>query len=172
MLFRSVFVSRTDASNSQIKFATLKAGAKYVQSCFDTEEALAEAIKEALGGKATTFVGCSGTTIEHKIAFDYDVLSNNGIYNSFSLGPNIQLSTMPFGFKNHLIFGSINFRQDHMEKAIEILCQSDYDKIVGEIELEALKEDPKKMYEEKIYVKGAPIKSMAVWQEDYIDRTN
>lgn len=23
---------------------------------------------------------------------------------------------MPFGFKNQVIFGSINFRQDHMEK--------------------------------------------------------
>ena len=37
---------------------------------------------------------------------------------------------MLFGFQNHLIFGSINFRQDHMEHAIELLAVSRYNEIV------------------------------------------
>ena len=164
-----VFVARSPRESKQIAFATEKVKAKYVQSNFNTYEELASAIEATLGGKATTFIGCAGTEIEHHIAFDYGVLGNNGIYNSFSLGPNLSVKTMPFGFKNHLIFGSINFRQDHMEKAIEILCKSNYDEIVELVNLEELKVDPKKMYEEKIYVKGAPIKSMAVWREDYMD---
>ena len=61
----------------------------------------------------------------------------NGLYNSFSLGPKITFDTMPFGFENHLIFGSINFRQDHMEKAIRMLSVSRYDEIVELIGLAA-----------------------------------
>ncbi|MGL6173746.1 MAG: hypothetical protein ACRC1P_03970, partial [Cellulosilyticaceae bacterium] len=164
-----VFVARSDRESTQIKFATQKARAKYVQSCYETNKQLAEAIQEALGGKATIFIGCSGSELEHQIAFQYGVLGNNGIYNSFSLGPKVSIDTMPFGFKNQLIFGSINFRQDHMEKAIKILCESNYDEIVEVIDFEELKRDPKKMYEEKIYVKGAPIKSMAIWKASYIN---
>lgn len=165
-----VFVARSTPQNQQIAFATKKAKASYVQSQFDTERELAEAIQKSLGGKATVFIGCAGTEVEHCIAFNEGVLGNNGIYNSFSLGPNLSVKTMPFGFKNHLIFGSINFRQDHMEKAIEILCESNYDEIVEIIDLEELKVNPKEMYENKIYAKGSPIKSMAIWQEQYMDR--
>ena len=164
-----VFVARSNPESKQIVFATQKAGAKYVQSRFATEAELAQAIQDTLGGKATVFIGCSGTEVEHRIAFDNGVLGNNGIYNSFSLGPNISVKTMPFGFKNHLIFGSINFRKDHMEKAIKILCESDYDKMVEIIAIEDLKENPKQMYEQVIYAKNAPIKSMAVWRKDYMD---
>ena len=53
------------------------------------------------------------------------------MYNSFSLGQKVAYDTMPFGFENHLIFGSVNFRQDHMEKAIEMLSRSRYDQIVA-----------------------------------------
>lgn len=164
-----VFVARSAPESQQIAFATKKTRAKYIQSCFDTEAELAKAITQALGGKATVFVGCAGTEIEHRIAFNEGVLGNNGIYNSFSLGPNMMVKTMPFGFKNHLIFGAINFRQDHMEKAIEILGGSNYDEIVELIDLEELKIDPKAMYENKIYAKGSPIKSMAIWQDSYMD---
>ena len=76
---------------------------------------------------------------------------------------------MPFGFKNQLIFGSINFRQEHMEKAIKILCESDYDKIVELIDLDEVKKDPKAAYENKIYSKDAPLKTMAIWDSRYID---
>ncbi len=118
------------------------------------------------------FIGCSGNEVEHCIALEYGVLSNNGIYNSFSLGPTITFKTMPFGFKNYLIFGSINFRQEHMEKAIRLLCESDYDQMVGEIALDDFKQDPKWYYENKIYCKGAPTKTVAVWQPDLVDRDN
>src|SRR5699024_9884157 len=134
-----------------------------------TEEECAKTIVESLGGKATAFIGTSGSGVESRIAFDHGVLSNNGVYNSFSLGPEIKVKTMPFGFKNHLIFGSINFRQEHMEKDIKILCKSDYDKIVELIDLEEVKSDPRGAYENKIYSKEDPLKTMTIWNHDYID---
>jgi hypothetical protein len=164
-----IFVARSSADSAKVKFAVEKTKAKYVQNIFDTEEECAEAIIAALGGKATTFIGTSGNSIESRIAFDKAVLGNNGIYNSFSLGPEINVKTMPFGFKNYLIFGSINFRQDHMEKAIKILCESDYNRIVELIDLEEVKANPKETYEKKIYSKEAPLKTMTIWDGNYID---
>lgn len=166
---RIAFVSRSSRDNSKVKYALEKAGADYIQNTFDKEEDLAKAITDRLGGKASAFVGCSGTPIEQRIAFEHNVLGNNGIYNSFSLGPTISIKTMPFGFKNHLIFGSINFRQSHMEKAIKLLCESDYDKIVELVDLEALKKDPKGLYENTIYAKNSALKSMAIWNNKYIN---
>ena len=64
-----------------------------------------------LNGKASVFIGTSGTETEHRIAFEREVLGCNGIYNSFSLGPKVTFDTMPFGFKNHVIMASINFTQ-------------------------------------------------------------
>lgn len=164
-----VFVGRSSAQSEKVKYALEKTKGVYVENNYTEEAELAEEIRKALGGKATSFIGVSGSSLEHKIALEHEVLGNNGIYNSFSLGPNINFKTMPFGFKNHLIFGSINFRQDHMEKAIELLCESDYDKVVELIELEELKENPKAAYENKIYCKGAPMKTAAVWDDSYID---
>lgn len=166
-----LFVSRSRPEDPKVRFAVTKVKADYVENNFDTEAELADEIVRRLGGKATTFIGCSGAAVEHRIAFEHNVLGNNGIYNSFSLGPVVSFKTMPFGFKNHLVFGSINFRQDHMEKAIEMLCESDYDKIVELVDLEDLKRDPKGLYENRIYAKGAPLKSMAIWKENYIDRS-
>jgi len=76
---------------------------------------------------------------------------------------------MPFGFKNQLIFGSINFRQDHMEEAIRILQNSHYDEIVELIEKEEFTADPIGAYENRIYSKSAPMKTAVVWNETYID---
>lgn len=164
-----LFVSRSKAEDQKIKFALQKAKADYVENHYEKEEELAAEIIEKLGGKATVFIGCSGTVLEHRIAFEHNVLGNNGIYNSFTLGPSVSFKTMPFGFKNQLIFGSINFRQEHMEKAIGILCESDYDKIIELVELEELKRDPKELYEKKIYAKNAPLKSMAIWKPELMD---
>lgn len=164
-----LFVARSSEESAKVKFAVNKAKAKYIQNTFDTEEECAKAIMASLGGKATVFIGTSGSGVESRIAFDHGVLGNNGIYNSFSLGPEIKVKTMPFGFKNQLIFGSINFRQDHMEKAIKILCESDYDKIVELIDLEEVKADPKGVYENKIYSKEAPMKTMTIWNDEYMD---
>ena len=133
------------------------------------EEELARAIKEKLGGTATVFVGSSGSGIEQEIAFEYGVLGCNGIYNSFSLGPVVSFDTMPFGFKNQLIFGAINFRQDHMEEAIRILEKSCYDEIVELIDKDEFTQDPIDAYENKIYSKSAPMKTAVIWNEKYID---
>ena len=76
---------------------------------------------------------------------------------------------MPFGFENHLIFASINFRQSHMEKAIEILVDSRYDEVVELIDKEEFIKDPLYAYENKIFSKGAPLKTGIIWNKKYIE---
>ena len=116
-------------------------------------------------------MGVSGSQVEHEIAFRDGVLGCNGIYNSFSLGPQVAFDTMPFGFKNQLIFGAINFRQAHMEEAIRILQQSHYDEIVELIDKQEFTDNPREAYDQRIYAKGAPLKTAVVWNEAYLDRT-
>jgi len=166
-----LFVGLDDPASEKVKFACEQACADYLQNSFATEEALAAAIIEWLGGRATMFIGASGTNVDHRIAFRHGVLGCNGLYNSFSLGPQVSYDTMPFGFENHLIFGSINFRQDHMEKAIEMLAASRYDEIVGLIDRAEFTADPIAAYEKKIYCKGAPLKTAVIWNKDFIDVT-
>lgn len=164
-----VFVGLDEPDSLKVRFAVEQTGATYIQNRFDSEETLAQAIISALGGRATMFIGASGTNADYRIAFDHKVLGCNGIYNSFSLGPKVTYDTMPFGFENHLIFGSINFRQDHMEKAIEMLSRSRYGEIVGLIDRDEFTADPIAAYETKIYCKGAPLKTAVIWNKDYID---
>ena len=164
-----VFVDRSEADSPKVRFALEQVPAAYVHNAYDEPADCARAIVDALGGRATTFIGVSGSNVEHQIAFEHRVLGCNGLYNSFSLGPRIAFDTMPFGFENHLIFGSINFRQDHMEKAIEMLSRSRYDDIVGLIDKETFITDPMDAYENKIYCKGAPMKTAVIWNKDYID---
>ena len=76
---------------------------------------------------------------------------------------------MPFGFKNQLIFGSINFRQSHMEKAIRLLTDSRYDEIVSLIDRNDFASDPIGAYENRIYSKGAPMKTAVIWNRKYIE---
>ena len=115
------------------------------------------------------FVGTSGSNVEHRIAFQHKVLGCNGVYNSFSLGPVVSYDTMPFGFENHLIFASINFRQEHMEKAIEVLVDSRYDEVVELIGKDEFIADPLDAYENKIFCKGAPLKTGIIWNKKYIE---
>ena len=164
-----LFVSRSDENSGKVVFAKKQAQADYLQSIFNTEEDLAKAIIKKLGGTATTFIGVSGSSVEHRIAFEHGVLGCNGIYNNFSLGPKVTIDTMPFGFKNHLVFGSINFRQSHMEKAIQILENSCYDEIVELIDKEEFISNLISAYENKIYAKAAPLKTAVVWNSNYID---
>lgn len=166
---RLAFVGLDDPDSLQVRFALQQTGATYIQNSFAANEELAAAIIAALGGRATMFIGASGTNVDHQIAFQHKVLGCNGIYNSFSLGPQVSYDTMPFGFENHLIFGSINFRQDHMEQAIEMLACSHYDEIVGLIEQEEFTADPIAAYRNRIYCKGAPLKTAVIWNRDYID---
>ena len=164
-----VLVARSEETSPKVRFALEQTGGVYVRSDYASNGELAGAICEALGGRATLFIGTSGANVEHEIAFQHKVLGCNGVYNSFSLGPRVSFDTMPFGFENHLIFGSINFRQDHMEEAIRILAGSRYGEIVELIDREHFAADPIRAYEEEIYAKGAPLKTAVVWNDRYID---
>lgn len=166
---RIVFVARSEEDSPKVSFALEQTKADYIKSCYSTNEELAAEIVKRLGGTATTFLGVSGSNLEHDIAFKYGVLGCNGIYNSFSLGPVVSFDSMPFGFKNQLILSSINFRQIHMEKAIQILAKSRYNEIVELIDKEEFIKDPMDAYANKIYCKGAPLKTAVVWNEKYID---
>ncbi len=167
---RIVFVARSPEDSPKVQFALRQAGGVYVRSRHERMEDLAADICSALGGRATTFIGVSGSAVEHQIAFTHRVLGCNGLYNSFSLGPKITFDSMPFGFENHLIFGSINFRQDHMEQAIRMLAGSPYDQIVELIDKEEFIADPMGAYENKIYCAGAPMKTAVIWDPDRINR--
>ena len=166
-----LFVGLDKPDSDKVRFACEQAGAEYLFNDFDSEAELAQTILEKLGGRATMFIGASGTDVDHRIAFQHKVLGCNGVYNSFSLGPKVEYDTMPFGFENHLIFGSINFRQDHMEQAIQMLARSRYDEIVGLIDRDEFTADPMGAYANKIYCKAAPMKTAVIWNKDYIDTT-
>lgn len=166
---RVLFVARSPKEAPKVEFALRQTGAGYLQNTYDSEAELARAILEKLGGRATTFIGVSGSSVEHRIAFEHKVLGCNGIYNSFSLGPRITFDTMPFGFENHLILGSINFRRDHMEKAIGLLAESHYDEIVELIDREEFTADPMAAYRDRIYSKNAPMKTAVIWNKRYVE---
>ena len=178
-----LFVARSAEDSPKVSFALEQAkrsfadgasnenctgSVEYLQNNFDSEEELAKAIIEKMGGRATLFIGVSGVNVEHRIAFEHKVLGCNGVYNSFSLGPQITFDTMPFGFENHLIMGSINFRQDHMEKAIELLAQSHYNEKVELIDRDEFAADPIGAYKNKIYSKSAPMKTAVIWNPKYV----
>lgn len=165
-----LFIARSPEDSKKVTFSVKNSSAQYLRNTYDTEKELADAIIKKLGGRATTFIGVSGSNVEHRIAFEQKVLGCNGLYNSFSLGPKISFDTMPFGFENHLIIASINFRQDHMEKAIELLSKSNYDEIVELIDRDEFAADPIKAYKEKIYSKNAPLKTAVIWNEKYVNR--
>lgn len=163
-----LLVGRSDENSKKVVFSKEIAKADYLCTANLTEEETAKAIIERLGSRASLFIGTSGTNIEHRVAFEHKVLGCNGVYNSFSLGPKVTYDTMPFGFENHLIFASINFRQAHMEKAIEVLVDSRYDEVVELIEKDEFIKDPLDAYENKIFCKGAPLKTAVIWNKDYI----
>lgn len=164
-----LFAARSPAFSEKAAFARDAVRADYLSTDQLTEEQTAQRILERLGGRATVFIGTSGTELEHRIAFAHGVLGCNGVYNSFSLGPQIRFDTMPFGFQNHVILSSINFTQAHMEEAIHILCESNFDQLVQLIDKEEFIRAPMDAYETKIFSKAAPLKTAVVWNRDYID---
>lgn len=164
-----LFVARSDENSKKAQFVRDELKCDYLSTSGMNEREIAKAITDKIGGTATVFVGTSGTEIEHKIAFEHGVLGCNGIYDSFSLGPKVTFDTMPFGFKNQVILASINFTQKHMETAIELLCNSKFDSLVELIDKEELIRDPVGAYENKIYSKGAPLKTAVIWNKKYID---
>ncbi len=164
-----LFVGRSDEDCKKVVFSKDIASADYLCTAGLSEEETARRIIEKLGGRATMFVGTSGASVEHRVAFQHRVLGCNGLYNSFSLGPVVSYDTMPFGFENHLIFASINFRREHMEKAIDVLVDSRYDEVVELIDKEEFISDVLDAYENKIFCKGAPLKTGVIWNKNYID---
>lgn len=166
---RIVLAGRSPAESPKVRFAIEITGGEYLCTAGMDEAQIARILTEMLGGRATLFVGASGSNTEHLVAFRYGALGCNGIYDSFSLGPQVQYDTMPFGFRNQLIFASINFRQAHMEKAIELLVDSRFDEVVELIDKEEFIRDPVDAYENRIYAKGAPLKTAVIWNKDYID---
>ncbi|MBR0509776.1 MAG: zinc-binding dehydrogenase [Clostridia bacterium] len=165
-----VFAARSDGDSEKATFAKQVVGADYLSTAGLTEEESAKKLEAMLGGKASVFVGTSGSEAEHRTAFKYQLLGPNGIYNSFSLGPQVTFDTMSFGFRNHVILSSINFTQKHMETAIGILADSRFDEVVSLIDRDEFTADPMAAYTDKIYCKGAPLKTAVVWNEKYIQK--
>lgn len=164
-----LFVARSDEGSKKSQFVKNELNCDYLSVNGLTENETAKAITDKIGGTATVFIGTSGTEVEHRIAFEQNVLGCNGIYNSFSLGPKVTYNTMPFGFKNQVVFASINFTQKHMETAIELLCHSKFDRLVELIDKDEFTNNPIDAYENKIYSKGAPLKTAVIWNKNYID---
>ena len=164
-----LFMGRSDETSDKVVFSKEIAKADYLCTSGLTEKETAEKIIEKLGSRATMFISTSGSDVEHRVAFEHKVLGCNGVYNSFSLGPQVTYDTMPFGFENHVIFASINFRQSHMEKAIEILVDSRFDEVVELIEKDEFIKDPLYAYENKIFCKGAPLKTGVIWNKEFIE---
>lgn len=165
---RIVTVGRSAPDNPKAEFLRRHgSGVQYEQTRVSSEQT-AIAIERALGGKPRVFIGASGNAVEAEIALGAGLLDNNGIYAGFSLGPQICYDSMPFGFRNHLIFGAINFRRDHMEAAIELLCRLPVDELVGERLLEDLQRDPMGFYREVYRAPDRPLKTMVVWEQTLI----
>ncbi len=164
-----LFIGRSSEDSKKVVFSKEIARADYLCTAGLSEKETAEKIIERLGSRATMFVGTSGTDIEHRVAFEHKVLGCNGVYNSFSLGPVVKYDTMPFGFENHVIFASINFRQEHMERAIEVLVDSRYDEVVELIDKDEFIADPLYAYENRIFSKGAPLKTGIIWNSKFIE---
>lgn len=164
-----LFVARSAENSKKAQFVKNELKCDYLCVNGLSESETSKAITDKIGGTSSVFVGTSGTEIEHKIAFEHGVLGCNGIYNSFSLGPKVTYNTMPFGFKNQVIFASINFTQKHMETAINLLCESKFDSLVELIDKDEFIKNPIGAYENKIYSKGAPLKTAVIWNKNYID---
>ena len=165
---RIVTVARSAPGGEKVAFlARHYPDIHYLQASGDADET-AKAIIEAAGGRPRVFLGTSGNSVEAKIAFGHGVLDNNGIYASFSLGPTVSYDSMPFGFKNQLIFGAINFRRDHMEEAIRVLCRIPLDELVREYPLSDLATDPMAFYQAIYRGKDRAFKSVCVWAPEKI----
>jgi len=140
---------------------------QYLQAESDPAET-ARAIIKGLEGRPRIFMATSGNAIESNVAFQQGLLDNNGIYTSFSLGPIVSFDSMPFGFKNQLVYGAINFRRDHMEAAVNLLCRLPMDELVREYPLSNLTSDPLGFYETIYRGSRRAVKSVVIWNEELI----
>jgi hypothetical protein len=56
-----------------------------------------------------------------------------------------------------------------MEEAIKILCTSRFDELVELIDRDEFTADPMDAYINKIYCKGAPLKTAVIWNKEFIE---
>ena len=56
-----------------------------------------------------------------------------------------------------------------MEEAIRILSESHFDEIVRLIDKEEFIQDPMGAYLNKIYAKGAPLKTAVIWNKEFVE---
>ena len=68
-----------------------------------------------------------------------------------------------------LVFSDSHGTVEHMEKAIQVLVDSRYDEVVELIDKKEFVIDPLNAYENKIFSKGAPLKTGVIWNKDYIE---
>jgi len=163
-----VAVARSDQSSPKVKFIRKYSPAKYVRAGKTAAETSAKILK-ALGGPATAFIATSGNPIESEIAFDGEVLGHNAVFNSFSLGPTVRFDSMPFGFKNQLVFGAINFRREHMERAIRELPFTPVDELVKMYEFEDVRRNPGALIERVFTRDKGVIKGAVIWDGSMLD---
>lgn len=128
--------------------------------------ALAEQVRAELGGGATVVAATSGHQWESQLAFDHHTLGNNGIYASFSVGPRVSYDTFDFVFANHLIFGSVNFRRDHMREAARRLVELPLEELVKVYRVDEVVGDPTAFYDGLRDALSHHLKAAIVWQED------
>ena len=138
-------------------------GARYVQAGEDPARTAAEVVAALGGHRPKLFIAASGSDVESEVAFRHGLLDNNGIYASFTVGPAVRYETMPFGFRNHLIYGAINFRRQHMEEAIALLPRLPLDELVREVPLADLQADPVKLYDDIYRSPTRSMKTTCVW---------
>lgn len=161
-----VAVDIANEKSKKVQFIKKNTIAAYIKN--ENIKDLPKKIIDVLKGHATLFIGASGTTIESEIAFNANVLGNNGIYSSFSLGPDITINTMPFGFKNQVIYGAIYCRQDHMEKAIKSVVKFPFDELVTLYPFEELKRSPFKFYKRIFEKEKDVVKAAVIWEKSLI----
>ena len=161
---RIVAVGRSRPGGRKDAFlAKLCPGVRYVQAGEDPARTVAEVVAALGGGRPKLFIAASGSDVESDVAFKHGLLDNNGIYASFTVGPAVRYETMPFGFRNHVIFGAVNFRRRHMEEAIALLPRLPLDELVGEVALADLQADPVKLYDDIYRSQTRPMKTTCVW---------
>jgi threonine dehydrogenase-like Zn-dependent dehydrogenase len=123
----------------------------------------AREVKRLLGGAASTLLATSGHDWELALAFEHEALGHNAILSAFSMGLKLRIDTMPFGFKNQLVYGSINFRQDHMQEAIRRLLELPLDELVKPYSLDRVRADPVSFFDGLQEELRDSVKAALVW---------
>ncbi len=143
---------------------------KYVQNTYgDNLKMLSEHVKRMLNGNATLFVGASGDGLESKLAFEHKLLGNNAVYDNLSLGPDIKINSFSFSFNNQLLMGSVNYRKEHMEKAILKLIDMPLDNLVKIYNPSDIEKNPMSFYKNEAYSrKDRTIKSAVIWDKSLL----